>query len=248
MGIFLLTMADQLQFFVRGSFSLIFVIISILIGLRLISKYFQYGQKNFISVGLTWIFLSSSWWWSGFNFIANLFNYSLSETSYLILSNGFIAPALVSWLYSFTTLAYEQWKQKILILSLGIAIPYEFILLILIFAQPTLIGWEVSENVISRTPLTLSVAIIAIVIALITGLIFSKNAMKSQDKEIKWKGRFLLLAFVLFTIGAGLDSVSWTSFFMIILIRLILIMSSIIYYIAFFLPDRVKKVLIKEEL
>ncbi|MBD3214913.1 MAG: hypothetical protein GF311_20035 [Candidatus Lokiarchaeota archaeon] len=240
-------MTDQLQFLVRGSFSLIFVIISILIGLRLISKYFQFEQKNFISIGLTWIFLSSSWWWSGFNFIANLFNHSLSDTSYLILANGFIAPALVTWLYSFTSLAYDQRKQKILVLSLVIAIPYELILLILVFVQPSLIGREVSENVIARTPLTLSIAIIAIIIALITGLIFSKNAMKSQDKEIKWKGRFLLLAFVLFTIGAGLDSVSWTSLFMIIFIRLILIMSSITYYIAFFLPDRIKKVLIKGE-
>jgi len=37
----------------RGSFSLVFVIISVFIGLRLISKYFKYQAKSFIAVGLT---------------------------------------------------------------------------------------------------------------------------------------------------------------------------------------------------
>jgi len=173
--------------------------------------------------------------------------FSLNYTSYLILANGFIAPALVSWLYSFTTLTYEKWTKKVFSLSLVISIPYEIILLILIFIQPSYVGKELTANVISRTTLTLSVAIIAILIALVTGLIFSRNAMKSQDKEIKWKGRFLVIAFVFFTVGAGLDSVSWTNLFMIILIRLILIISAITYYLAFFLPIPIANMLIKED-
>lgn len=229
----------------RGSFSLVFVIISVFIGLRLISKYFKYQEKSFIGVGLTWIFLSTSWWWPAFNFILNFFMCSLNYTSYLILANGFIAPALISWLYSFTTLAYENWTKKVLSFSLVITIPYEIILLILIFIKPSYVGKELKLNVISRTPLTLSVAIIAILIALVTGLIFSQNAMKSQDKEIKWKGRFLVIAFVFFTVGAGLDSISWTNLFMIILIRLVLIISAITYYLAFFLPTPIANILIR---
>ncbi|MBD3197182.1 MAG: hypothetical protein GF317_19160 [Candidatus Lokiarchaeota archaeon] len=234
--------------FTRGFLSLIFVIISLLIGLKLLFKYFKYSQKTFITVALTWIFLTISWWWPSFNFISLLFfGVNLNTFSYLILANAFIAPALVSWLYSFTSIAYKEIKKKVMSISLVIFVPYEAIFFILLFIEPSLIGVERSPNVVSRSAITLTVAIIGILIALITGFLMSRDALKSSDMKIKWKGRFLLAAFVLFTISAALDSISWTSIAIIAIIRILLIVSAFAYYLGFFLPDRIADLLIKDE-
>jgi hypothetical protein len=108
-----------------------------------------------------------------------------------------------------------------------------------------MIGVEITTNVVSRTPLTLGFAIFGIFIALVTGMILGLKTIKSEDPFIKWKGRFLLIAFILFTVGAALDAISWSNLIVIFLIRFILILSAISYYFGFFLPKKAADWLIK---
>lgn len=229
----------------RGSLSLIFVLISIIIGLKILSTYFKYQKKEFITVGLTWIFLSTSWWWPSFNFLSIfLFDQNLNIFSYLIMANFFIPLAIISWIYSVYKLAY---KNKIMLISIFvICIAYEVLLFIFLFINPNLIGIEIAPNLVQRTSLTLGFAVFSILVALISGILMAKKIMVSEDRKIKLKGRFLIIALTFFTIGAVLDAISWTYLIIIFLIRLLLILSSIAFYFAFFLPERVAKVLIKE--
>ncbi len=230
----------------RGSLSLAFVIISLIIGIRILLKYFSHKNKVFVSVSLTWIFLSASWWWPSFNFLTiGLFGFRLSNLSYLILANFFIPLAILFWIYSFSSLNLQN-KNKIIVVILGvISFSYEILLFILLFTCPDLIGVEITPEIISRTPLTLGFAIFAIFIAFIMGIIFAINSMKDSDPKIRWKGRFLLIAFIFFTLGAGLDSISWTNPIIVVVIRLLLIISSFAYYFGFFLPEKMANWLIR---
>lgn len=54
-------MALQFIDFANGVFSLIFVSISILIGLTIFSKYFEYKRRIYLLLGLTWIGMSAPW-------------------------------------------------------------------------------------------------------------------------------------------------------------------------------------------
>ena len=69
--------------------------------------------------------------------------------------------------------------------------------------------------------------------------------MKVDIKVIQWRGRFMLIAFISFTIGALFDSAIPMSSLTIVLIRLLLISSAIEYYLGFFFPDRLANWLIK---
>ncbi|MBD3212884.1 MAG: hypothetical protein GF311_09770 [Candidatus Lokiarchaeota archaeon] len=234
--------------FTRGLMSLVFVVVSLIIGIKLMWKYFKYKEKTFITVGLTWIFLSASWWHSAFNMLSLLFfDTPLNEILGLILVNAFIAPALITWMYSFGNLIYNKYKKEITIISLVIFGGYEILFFILLIIQPDLIATVLPGNIVQRTVLTFSFAIISIIIAIVAGLIISLEAIRTENQKIKWKGRFLLLAFALFTVGALLDSATWIGLGFIVFIRILLITSVITYYLGFFLPEWLANILIHKE-
>ena len=67
------------------------------------------------------------------------------------------------------------------------------------------------------------------------------------ELEFKWRGRFLLIAFLSFFFGTIFDAILELNILTIIIVRVILVTSSIEYYFGFFLPDKIKNVLIKKE-
>lgn len=232
----------------RGVLSLIFIIVSLFIGIKLMLKYFEHKKETFITIGLTWIFLTTAWWHSTINIMTIILTGEPANLFLgLILMNFFVGPALLCWIYTVTTLLYERNRTKIMMLSSVVIISYEILLIALLFINPNLIGEMVSDIIIRRAPLTLWVAIISIIISVITGFLLSIETLKSSDKKVRWKGRFLMIAFTLFLLGAILDSVSWSEIYIVVIIRIMLISSAICYYLGFFLPDRVAKFLIKEE-
>ena len=96
MGVEDLTQTDVLY----GSLSLILVIVSTIVGLRIISKYFTYKEKTLLTVGLTWVFVTSAWWVSAFQFvIIALFNYKFTPYLYLLIENVFTPFAVIFWIF-----------------------------------------------------------------------------------------------------------------------------------------------------
>jgi len=71
--------------------------------------------------------------------------------------------------------------------------------------------------------------------------------MSSEDPSIQWKGRFMLIAMISFAVGAFLDAVLTFTPLELVLVRLLLISSSIEYYLGFFLPNSIANRLIKKE-
>jgi hypothetical protein len=71
---------------------------------------------------------------------------------------------------------------------------------------------------------------------LISGILIARQSIRSEKPEIKLKGKFLLIAFILFVIGAFADAVLLLTVITLPIIRIILISSSVLFYFGFILP------------
>lgn len=232
---------------VSNSFSVIFVIISMFIGLKILFKYFQVNEKTFITVGLTWIFMSSPWWARSISFLTEIFiNETLAPIIYLSLTIVFVPFILLCWIYSYSNLLLLEHKSKLNILIGIFCGVNEIIIIILLIIKPEIVGvLGGTEEFYQRSRITYSMIlqIISIIILLGTGIHFAYNSFQSLKPKIKWKGRFLLLAFVTFTIGSVLEAAIPLNDIGLIIARLILIISAIEYYFGFFLPKPFLKII-----
>lgn len=236
---------DLLEVF-QGSFSLIFAIISIFVGLRILFKYFEYKRRELILVGISWIGIASPWIPDSINFIMILgFSSILTEEAYLIIGNVFMPLIIICWLIVITDFLYKARQKLILILCLIWTVIFETIFFTLLFIDSSLVGTFLGPFHVEFGDFITFTLLFTIVILLISGLLFARESLKSEDKEIKLKGKFLIVAFLSFTIGAILDSSISLIPITVVITRLILISSSIEFYIGFILPKWVKKFLIK---
>ncbi len=236
--------------FIEGFLSLIWVIFATIIGFMIILKT---RKKQYLTVGIFWIFMCGGWWASSVQFITIIaMDYRLPDPLYLMLTMLAIPWGVICWLISFGNFAYPDYKKKLVYINLIIIIIYQSLFLIFTFT--------ITEWVGTRDPLTLFntkfsyfslfFIIYGMVLILITGAIFSIKSMKMDDKKIQWKGRFLLIAFILYSIGAVFDAAinpsdPNISTLVIFLTRIALVISGILFYFAFFLPERVANWLIK---
>ena len=130
-------LALQLVDYLQGSFSLVFVLISLIIGLTILSKYSKYKSRLYILVGISWIGVANPWFPDSISFImyiASGFQNGLDIGWYFIIGNCFIPIALLSWLTAFTDMISKK-KQK-LVITLTIAAVFDS-LLGTIFEDPT---------------------------------------------------------------------------------------------------------------
>ena len=223
----------------QGFLSLIFVIIAIILGIKIILKSLSLKKKEYIPIGLALIFLSSPWWGVCFSFLSIIFfNYAIETVFYMILQNAFIPIALICWIYTYCILISPRFKSVILITYFGICILYEIIFFIFLYISPNLIATQESTFHSRRTLFTLAFVIFAILSTVLTGIFFAMRTFESIDPKIQLKGKFLLIAFISFSIGAFLDAIVPRIPGLLIIVRLILVSSAIEYYLGFFLPTK----------
>lgn len=102
-----------------------------------------------------------------------------------------------------------------------------------------------------RTPLDINYKVyliifmgISIVVGTITGIHFSIVSMRIEaSPTVQWKGRFLLISFILFALGAIGDALIELTAFTLIIVKIILMLSSLCYYIGFIMPKWMEKIL-----
>ncbi|MBY8981826.1 MAG: hypothetical protein KGD57_02690 [Candidatus Lokiarchaeota archaeon] len=222
---------------INGIFTLIFISISIIVGLRILLKYISLKRKELFTIGLAWIFLTSAWWGGIASFFSIiLFDKPLDAFPFLLLSNMFTPVALICWIYSLLHIFYEEKEKIVSILFLIIYSIYDILILSLLFIDPSLVG-EIVSDINSRPTLFPQIFMLsAIITALFTGLLFSIKSIAVDDPEVKLKGKILFIAFISFSFAAVLDAIISDITLILILIRLILISSAIEYNLGFFLP------------
>jgi hypothetical protein len=228
--------------FFFGLLSLVTVIFAFSVGLKIISKYFKVKDKNFLFIGLIWIGIYHPWWSSSLSFLLVLFGgESLSLGLYFLFALSLTPFFLILWMLAFNDMVLQKYRNLSIILIAVITGLYEIYLIYNVIFDVNVIGdftaiFDVHYNSISMIYL-----IFIVLLLLITGILFSRESLKSDNLEIKLKGKFLFLAWVLWSIGAVLDSVVPLFIVTLFITRLILITSSILFYIGFLLPNFIKK-------
>ncbi len=225
----------------QGSFSLAFVIISLIIGIRFLLRYYEHKINQLLLVGISWIGLSTPWWPDSINLILILLTNSiLSVEANFIIGTSAMPFILLVWLKAFTDLTNKEKQKRILMTYFIVAIIFEILFFYFLLTDPTQIGTFETPFLLVYGIYIEIFLIIFIVTFVITGILFGNQSLKSENPEHNIKGKFLIIAFILFSIGAFLDSII-PELFMIA--RIILILSALSFYCGFILPEWMKRLL-----
>ena len=112
----------------NGIFGYIYVVVSIIVAFRLISKYFKEKNSTYIYVGLTWIGLSTLWLAASISFLIFLLSGKpLTPFLYFFIGVSFIPLFLLIWMTAFAMLIYEDYKKIIQIIFAIYGIFFEVI-------------------------------------------------------------------------------------------------------------------------
>ena len=251
-------MALELVDYLQGSFSLVFVIISIIIGLTILSKYSEFKNRLYILVGISWIGVANPWIPDSVSFLMNLIiQQSLPVELYFIIGNVFLPIALLTWLTAFTDMLYRDAQKKILIITIILSIIFEIIFFALFFIDIDLIG-VINPSRHFKVEFDLFITIyllLVILVMVITGVIFAQKSVKQEEREVSLKGKLLRAAFITFTVAAILDSLLGSIFedptdpllaILVVVVRILLILSALEFYGGFLLPKWMKEIFMKK--
>jgi hypothetical protein len=232
----------------NGIFSFMFVVISLVVGVLILLRYLRYKEKIYFLVGATWILISEPWWPSSLSFLVSLSNgVGLTPSLYFLIGNTLIPLAIILWLLAFTDFLFTEKRKMILLIFIIIGIIFEVIFYTFLFINPVLIGTSNSPVDVSYSFFIIIFLVFFVLTVVISGLLFARLSLKSDDPEVKLKGKLLVIAFIAFFVGALLDSSISLNVVGIIFVRLILIASAIFWYGGFLLPHWMKKLFLKQK-
>ncbi len=229
-----------------GLFSLfIIILLSSLTLLRAIRTKNKLLYIFFLVVLLT----PSPWYPSTFGFIywlitSNILNYEV----YLLLGILGTPIAVIGWIYIYMTIVKPDHKDLVLAIYIIFSIFFYIYLFYFLYFAPdapveSMLGIKNSPLDITHRGLILIYLFVTLITSGITGIHFSLVSMKSDKREVQWKGKFLLVSFILFEIGAVGDGFFDLSLIFLLIFRLLLTISSIFFFIGFVMPNWMRKLL-----
>jgi hypothetical protein len=232
----------------QGTFSSLYVLISIILAIAILVKYFDTRSNELILMSVSIIAICFSWMPDAINFLLILLTGShLSIAVYFLIGFAFLPILIFCWLILFTNFAFKDQQKIILIIFIVCNIFYEVLFFYFLFNN-------IEELGVYRTPfqvefgIFMEIYLVSMVgLVFVTGMIFSYKSLKRDEPDIKLRGKMIFLGFLSFTIGAALDStLGAVNPILIVFIRIFLILSSILFYLAFILPEWFKKIFLKK--
>ena len=123
---------------------------------------------------------------------------------------------------------------------------YEIFLIFFLFNDLSYVGYKSDIFASEHTSFVMIFLIAVVFVVLITGLLFARESLRSDNPEIRLKGKFLAVAFISWTVGSIIDSGFDLGAGVLIIIRILLISSAIEFYLGFIMPERIKNLLLKQ--
>ncbi len=222
------------------------VILGLTIGTRILLKV-RNEKLEYKMVGVAMILITSPWWGVVVKFlIYSISGFLISDAWYLLIANVSLPALTVGWAYTLSRFLEISRTKLIVAIFAGL---YSIFLVVLIVALSTgndgfigiVNGFDSSFSDFSKI-----FAYLTIMTLFVSGTIFSVRSAKSIYSEVKLKGIILQFAWTLILMGAIMDSLQ-TIGLVLFLARIFLVLSSIFYYIGWFLPKPIKKIFIKEK-
>ena len=249
MGLLDLTLME----FLDGSFCLLYVIIVTVLGIKIMSKYFEHKRLELMIAGLASIFGFAGPFWGN---AASIITYALFDYMFefnLIVSLGAIFSSLGLLLLALllTHFVHPRLKKIIILIFSTICILYIIFIIYSLIIDPTLLGTTTEIDKFCRHCYEPSIyiniySLFAFISIFVVFSTFFMHCQKSEDPKIRWQGRFILI-FLISYISALLLEYNATTSIILILVRLLLISSAVEFYLGFFLPEWVARRLIKQD-
>ena len=227
-------------------FTIIFTLISLMLGIIMILKYFKYKIRELVFAGVTWCIITSPFWADIISYLWYiLFKTHISDFFYFLLCIGLIPLAHVTWMVFFTSFFLKK-NQKIIVIVFSVeAILFEIVFIYFLIVNPSIIATRIPLTSVEWTPFILFYLFISILLFLLTGITFTLQSFKSENSDTRLKGKFLIIAFLSFMVGIIIEIIPIFFEFKYVLSRLIILTAAIEFYIGFILPERIKKIFLK---
>ena len=232
-----------------GFLGLIALFIAWFYGAIVLYKAIKEKQKILYYFFFAVIFTMSPWYPSGLGYLYWLFTNKVFDYPFYVLLGTIGVPfALYAWLQIYLPALHPN-KKKIFTAGIIIfSIVFYIYLLFFLFIAPgapvkDIIGIKRNAIDIDYTGFVLVFLAFSLLVSTITGNEFSIASLKVKDPTIRWKGRFLILSFNLFAIGAIGDGFIPLTPTTLIIFRSFMLLSSTFYYIGFIMPKWMKKIL-----
>ena len=245
-------MSLQLIDIVNGSFSLAFNVIGFIIGLRIALKYFEFRNEEikwtYVFFGIAVFGLTFYWLPTSISFVVYLIlkNHLPLELLF-VLGPAFVPAITVIFMKAFCNLlGYKNRQMEIILTTIITSIIFEIIFIVFLLIDASLIirvAGPVDVNYGDSVNIYGGALLIAITIF---GLILSIKSIKVPVSEINLRGKFLLVAFLSFTVGTALDMVSSLSLVILTIARIILISGAVLFYFGMVPPKKIKRFYLKK--
>jgi len=232
-----------------GLLGLITVCIAWFYGIIVLYKAIKEKQKILYYFFFAVIFTMSPWYPSGLGYLYWLFTREIFEYSFYVLLGTIGVPfALYSWLQIYLPALHPNKKKIVTISTIIFSIVFYVYLIFFLFSAPgapvdELIGIKRNAMDIDYKGFVLVFLAFSLLVSTITGNDFSIASLKVKDPVIRWKGRFLILSFNLFAIGAIGDGFIPLTPITLIIFRTFMLLANTFYYIGFIMPKWMKKIL-----
>ena len=234
----------QLEF-LQGSLALVFVVATVILGLKFVFKYFQYRRFELILMA---IMLNSHHLWAGaISFVTYIFlGFALSPPIYLFLVYAFMPIGFMCWFYMFYHLVkIKKIVSKTILWYNVVAVVITESLLIYFVITDYMIVGTVAKFDMQTTMIFIIPYISAFLpFLLATYILFFRHCQKSEDQKIQWMGKLIIFGLV-FRLFSSMGDAFALNEIDVIIIRTLVIISSFLLYIAWFMPKFVEDWLIK---
>lgn len=221
--------------------------ISIYVGMMIISKYFKRKERMYFFAGMFWILLVCPWYPGVLAFFKVLFTGErLTPETYFSI-NGIIIPiAITVWIASFTEILYKKKQLLFVTIMILYAIVFYIIFFYLLFTNIEMIGKLKGAVDVQYGTIMVVYFISILIILLTTGIIFAVKSIKSDNPETRLRGKLLFIAFIFYVIGTALDAAIPLNIITLLIMRLFEISSAFGFYLAFIMPEWLKRIFIKQ--
>jgi hypothetical protein len=217
-----------------GILSIIYVAISTYVGLTIASKYFKYKRRIFLLMGFTWVFICCPWWPSSISFILALITgKGLTVHSYILIGTSCIPLVLSLLATSYAELKYKDKLKSTVIVFIVITILFEIYLIYFVVVDVHQLG-KLHGIVDVEYGGFLRYLLIGMTISGVTiGGLIAAELIKSENPDLKLKGKLILTAFLIWPIGSVIDAILPVTVLIVTICRIIMIISSILFYFGF---------------
>ena len=227
---------------INGIFGIIALLISFFVSMRMISKGVEYRKRVFVLVGIAGFIVSVPWWGSIISFVLEISSgIVLTIEIQNLIYFPLIPIGMFAWLVAFTDLVFKKRQKTIIALFIIYGIIYEIVFFMVYTFDPSL---EVTFYGMKSRVIPTAFMVSFLIIIWISVALFTRESLKADDPEIQMKGKLLVVAILLYSVAALLETIVLIfpipTIFQIIG-RTFLIVSAAIFFWGFFLPEWIKK-------